>query len=104
MTQEEYINVIQSFAVFSTFEPEVQQIILQASEAQMERYIEILSRAQDSVDKNRDSFFEKCREILSNFKLNIKKIKTEKRTGDEALSTHEDEKAEQELLEKLSQL
>ena len=104
MTQEEYINVIQSFAVFSTFEPEVQQIILQASEAQMERYIEILSRAQESVDKNRDSFFEKCREILSNFKLNIKKIKTEKRTGDEALSTHEDEKAEQELLEKLSQL
>lgn len=70
----------------------------------MQRYIDILTKAQASIDKNRDAFFEKCHEILANFKLNIKKLKTDKRVNDEAISSQEDGKAEQELLEKLAQL
>ena len=104
MTREEYLAQIQNFSVFQTLDSETQKSILQAKGAQMERFIDILTKAQNAVDQNRENFFEKCHEIFSSFKLNIKKVKTDKRHRDETNSTQEDTKAEEKLLEQLAQL
>lgn len=104
MTTEEYIQLVQAMEVFATFEAEIQQIILQAQGDQMQRYLDILTQAQNLMDRNREQFFERCTKAMEDFKLNLKKIKTDKRVGDETQSTHEDEKVEEQLLEQLSQL
>lgn len=104
MTQEEYLQLIQLSPSFKKFKKEKQQQILKAEGDDRSFYEEQFLQERISLNKAQDELIEADKAAVRQFKFDVKNIHSDKRKNDEELSTKEEEKEKNRLIQKLNNI
>lgn len=104
MAQQDYLQLIQESEVFKQLDPEMQTIILTSTGKNLEEYARIFLRVDATLNKAKEEFMVKNKEIVQAFALKVKTIKKNKRQADEEKSRMEDEKIEEALLQNIKEI
>ncbi len=104
MLRDEYLSLVKNSPIFQGMQPNLQKKILDATEAMMPKYLEILQEGDQTLNLAQNEFLEKSKVIVKTFSTEVKKLKVVKLKRDETKARNEDEKIGLQLLESLKNL